>query len=266
VAQLGREIHRQTDREGEILVHDDGLRRILSFGSAVEQSCMLPLAPARLVYVYIQAMALAALLVPRAERALMLGLGGGSLLRGLRAALPACHIMAVERRPGVIEVARRFFALPQDAAVELICAEAAEQLAAGVEAVDLLFADLYGDSGMDRRQAAADFLRDCHRALSSSGVLALNFWSSEFADVRQVSASLAELFEGQVLYLHVQGGNIVVFACRGGVPDLDRQVFFDAAQALGACMQDTPLLRLAKNLWRQNAEVLKTGRYRHLRR
>ncbi len=70
------EIH---DDHGVIRVVEAGDYRFLEFGDEVEQSCSYRPDPAWLEYDYTRAMLLGALLPARCERALFLGLGGGSL-------------------------------------------------------------------------------------------------------------------------------------------------------------------------------------------
>ena len=98
-----------------------------------------------------------------------------------------------------------------------------------------------------------------------TGTVVVNQWSSEFAGNRAALVALNEVFDGRVVNLHAQGGNILSFAFHDALPDLHRDAWFDAAQALGLKLS-IPLQRHARNLWRQNAEVLRSGRFRRLPR
>jgi spermidine synthase len=257
---LGTEIFCDADSEGTVLVFQAGPRRILAFGNEVEQSCVLLPDTARLEYVYTQAMFLAPLLVPAPRRALVLGLGGGSLVRALREYAPRCRVVAVEQRALVVQVARDWFFLPDDDAhLQVVVADAARYMAECPVAGGMIFADLYHADGMDTRQARRDFLEQCRNALSD-GVLSANLWCSDLRILQEAGRVLREVFEERVLELHVQGGNVVFFAFSGPLPVLERKPFFAAAQALGLKLR-IPLQRQARNLWRQNAEALRIGRY-----
>ena len=201
----------------------------------------------------------------RRRRALLLGVGGGSLVRALRAADRALHVIGVERRAAVIDAAHAYFGLPDDRHVRIVCDDADRFLAACDQQFDLLFADLYMADGMCPRQVAPDFLLHCRSRLAGNGVLVANQWSSEFAGNRAALVALNEVFDGRVVNLHAQGGNILSFAFHDALPDLHRDAWFDAAQALGLKLS-IPLQRHARNLWRQNAEVLRSGRFRRLPR
>ena len=76
-----------------------------------------------------------------------------------------------------------------------------------------------------------------------------------------MNRQLKAVFDGRVLFNHVQGGNIIAYGFAGELPRLERKRFFDQAQTLGLAMR-IPLQKLARSLWRQNAQVLQLGRYR----
>ena len=180
------------------MVHQKGDRRILAFGNEIGQSCVSLANPARLEYSYTQAMFLATLLQSELRNALVLGLGGGSLVRALHAGFPGCSVMAVEGRGEVVQVAREFFFLPEERKTTIVIADATDYLAAAPAANDLIFADLYQAEGMDARQMQLEFLRGCRAALAPGGVLAANFWSNELKAVQQMSLNLNRVVDEQI--------------------------------------------------------------------
>jgi len=264
MTDLGSLIYRTVDQGGEIHVYQDRRFRYLTFGNAVEQSCMDLANPLRLEHVYTQAMMLGLLFSPEARRLALLGMGGGSLARALRAASRGARIQAVDHRAAVIEVARAYFCLPDDSGFRALCAEADDFLQSPQAVYDMIFSDLYLAEGVHPGQATTEFLQLCRERMSDAGVLVINQWASEFEANREASNALAEVFDEQTLYLQVQGGNIIAFAFCGPLPDLKRDSFFSMAQSLGLRL-DIPLQRHARNLWRQNAEILGVGRFRHQR-
>jgi spermidine synthase len=261
MSSLRQEICRAQDADGTVAVYQEGTRRVLTFGNGVEQSCVSLADPARLEYPYTQAMLLAMLLGPAPRRALVLGLGGGSLVRALQRRYPRCRLTAVEARALVVEVARDYFFLGADPHLEIVIADAGRFLAdPSIPAQDLVLADLYLAEGASPRQTEGPFLESCRRVLSASGVLALNLWCSDYGPLREGTRVLREVFDEQVLSVQVQGGNVVMLGLAGGIPALERRQFFEQAQALGLAM-DIPLQRHARGLWRQNAETLGIGRF-----
>lgn len=250
------------DDQGAICVYQLGQHRFLTFGNTVEQSCCNIAQPHRLEHVYTQAMMLGLPLQPTTGSALVLGLGGGGLVRALRHAHPRLAITAIESRRAVLEAARHWFCIDtSDPALTLVCEDAAKFLETTETAFDLVFADLYLSEGVNPLQNSHDFLTRCREHLNSDGILLLNHWCSEFRDSQAAREALAEVFGDQVLYLHVQGGNVIAFAFQDDLPDLDRKPFLEAALKLGQRL-DIPLHKLARNFWRQNSEALKVGRFR----
>jgi spermidine synthase len=259
--KLGKEIYRTEDAFGSIVVYQDGEKRLLAFGNQVEQSCFSLLNPSRLEYVYTQAMMLSLLFMSAPRRVLILGLGGASLVRAIRAQTPKCRLYAVESRSAVAQIAQEYFFLEKDKYLTLCINDAGQFLQDDSSVYDLIFADLYHADGMDRQQTQSEFLALCKDALSAKGILALNLWCSEYRSGQQIGEAICKVFEERVLFLHVQGGNIIVFAFADALPALSRRAFFEAAQRLGLEM-DIPLQKLARNLWRQNAQTLQLGRFR----
>lgn len=261
LSDLGELIWRDRDDHGEVHVYQRDGYRYLTLGNAVEQSCLELACPSRLVHVYTQAMMLALLLREAAGRALLLGLGGGSLAHALRAALPDMHIVALEQRAAVVRVARSHFGLPDDGHLHLVYGDAAGRLATDPTRYDLIFADLYLAEGMHPDQLTHQFLTRCRTRLTPQGIVVINQWSSEYQVNHAANELLRDVFSDNVLHLCVQGGNIVSFAFHDELPNLDRKRLFTRAQRLGVRL-DIPLQRHARSLWWQNAETLRLRRQR----
>jgi len=140
-----------------------------------EQSGMDLLHPERLIFLYERLMLIALALAARPRRALLLGLGGGAMLRHLQAYLPECAVTAVERDRAVIALARRFFHIE----APVIEADAQDFVADAKGAYDAILADLYDGRGMARLEPG--FWRDCAAALAPGGCLAVN-WAAFVED------------------------------------------------------------------------------------
>lgn len=108
---------------------------------------------------------------------LMLGLGGGTVLRQLRHLLPDIAVTAVEIDPEMIRLARRHMELDQ-LNVEVIEADAFDFLARNLNRYDVVVDDLYrcGDHDVERPVAVTDTLLAEHaRHLKPCGSLVMNF-------------------------------------------------------------------------------------------
>ena len=160
-------------------------------GRLTEQSGMDLLHPERLIFHYERLMLVAMALAARPATALLLGLGGGAMLRHLQAYFPDCALTVVERDRAVIELARRFFHIDR-AVVE---ADAQEVVADARGAYDVIFADLYDGRGMASFEPG--FWRDCAAALTPGGCLAVN-WAAFVEDsvARDEAAAVADAVGG----------------------------------------------------------------------
>lgn len=203
-------IHETHDEYGVIRVIDEGKHRLLSFGEMDEQSRILLKTPHILQHEYTQAMLLS-LMDNTPKRACILGLGGGALLHALTQAISGIHITAVELREPIIDVAKEFFRLPQSKRIELIHQDAIEFLSNNKsKKFDILFTDLYQNSGMDKRVATETFLTDAKQQLKADGILVLNCWI-EHQHNQNLKSTLRELFSS-VKALDTGSGNWVVLA------------------------------------------------------
>lgn len=144
------------------------------------------------------ALAAPLLLLPprRRRRVLVLGLGGGSAARLVRALAPAAHVVGVELDAEVLRVARRELGL--DAlGVEVVCADAREVLAAPGSRFDAVLEDVFVGRGRGVRKP--DWLPEPGLALAArrvarGGILA----SNALDEAPAVERALRGLFPGRL--------------------------------------------------------------------
>ena len=115
------------------------------------------------------------------RRVLVLGVGGGTVIRQLRQWYPGVQVTGIELNPTHLYIARRFFDL-DDPAISLIEADAIAWMQdyAGAP-FDLIVDDLFfEEDGEPCRAVNADraWLRTLTAALSPHGMLSMNFISS----------------------------------------------------------------------------------------
>jgi spermidine synthase len=182
----------RTGRQGTFLFVADATRRgrllrtlgtVGRSGAILEQSAMDLLHPERLVFAYERLMFLAFALAPKPEAALLLGLGGGAMLRHLDAYLPDCLTTIVERDRAVIDLARRYFHLARP----VVAAEAEDIAADCAGAFDVVLVDLYDAQGAV--SVPREFWLDCVACLKPGGCLAIN-WAG-FLEKREVQAEIS---------------------------------------------------------------------------
>lgn len=114
------------------------------------------------------------------RRVLVLGVGGGAVIRQLLHFAPGqLDIIGVDMNPVHLEVARRFFALPETVGLHHADARAWLEAHPG-EKFDLVIDDLFGhEAGVAERAIEADarWCRLLQQHLPPRGILAMNFGS-----------------------------------------------------------------------------------------
>jgi spermidine synthase len=143
----------------------------------------------------------------RPRRALILGLGGGTVARLLRARFgDQPHIIGVDDDVGIVETARAAGWLLAD--VEVVLADAFEFVRTCRERFDYIAIDLFRGERLIGRAVARPFLRSVRGLLEPPGMLAVNLYRDIYAPLR--IARLEALFDVRE-QVHV-GGNVVVHA------------------------------------------------------
>ena len=258
--RFGELIHSEEDDLGQVRVYERDGRRTLTFGNHIEQSCMHLARPWQLEHAYTQGMMLGVLLHADIRSALVLGLGGGSIVRALRHLRPKLRIDAVDHRMAVIRLAQDYFELRPDNALRLHCDEAERFIEHDRSRHDLLFTDLYLAHGAHEAQQSGAFLASCRERLSEQGVLIINRWSGTQQEADTARQAISHAFGERLLNLHIDGGNQISFCFNGELPRIHHRRFFADAQKLGLEL-GIPLQRLARSFWRENAAALQLRRF-----
>jgi spermidine synthase len=144
------------------------------------------------------------LLAPQIRRALIIGLGGGTVGRYLQARLPELQVRYVDVDPAVPEVARRFFRFEVGPRTAVTVGDGRRFLQGSSEVWDLIYGDAYIGQSVPFHLTTVEFLEDVKRHLAPRGVFALN-----------LAAGLADPFS-QAMYRTVRDrfGAVYVFPVR----------------------------------------------------
>lgn len=169
------------DEYGLIQVVDNEITRSLYFDSLVEQSRYYFNAPLTLAFEY-QSTLLEDVLEQahstRLQTLLMLGLGGGSLASQLHSVLPNCQQTLVELREAVIQIAYRYFYLPESPKINPIQCDAADFVQQATQQYNLIIVDLYDNDSMPKAFSEEAFLSQLRCLTSGSGRILFNLWKS----------------------------------------------------------------------------------------
>ncbi|AQZ96142.1 hypothetical protein BVH74_15895 [Halopseudomonas phragmitis] len=210
------------DDFGMLRVTESGLYRFLYFGEKTEQSCCYVPDSAWLEYDYTRAMLLGLYWCRADYRATLLGLGGGSLANCLVRYFQPERVTAVELRPAVVELARKWLGLSSDPCLQVLDGCAERYINQAPESCDLLMVDLYMEGGLSRLQLQTEFFQSCHRALRPGGLMVINQWQMGETGQPYAAEMLRELFGDDYLCVEVDEGNILLFIPAGGRLTLDK--------------------------------------------
>ena len=208
-----QKIVRCYDKWGEITVTQCGdesgvIKRVMQFGSALEQSSVLMEKPYYLIHEYTQIMMLG-LAFNTPQHVTLLGLGGGSLVHCISHYFPQTKLQVVELREMVIDVAYQYFDLKKSKNINIVCDDAFSYVENNEQKTDLILSDLYESEGMSDAQLQEKFISNCFELLTTEGILVLNFHRLPEID-SVVIKRITNLFS-EVIVCDVFKGNWVLF-------------------------------------------------------
>lgn len=184
-------------------VIDDGERRYLHFDGRLIQSAMSLAAPNALDVRYTQKMMSFLLFQPKPRRIVLIGLGGGSLVKFCHCRLPATHLTVLENNADVIALREAFLVPPDDARLRVEQGDGAEFLARAQKGIDVLLVDAFDRTGFAPSLANREFVEHAHARLSGSGVLVMNLAGDEQAYAGLV-AGVMQVFDQRVIVFPVR--------------------------------------------------------------
>jgi spermidine synthase len=117
---------------------------------------------------------LALALKPDAKRVLVLGLGGGALPKRMWHDYPGMQIDSVEIDPVVVDVAKRYFGMPDSPRLRVFTQDARQYVATTRDRYDIVVVDAYYADSIPFHLTTAEFFRQVRRILNPDGVVAYN--------------------------------------------------------------------------------------------
>jgi spermidine synthase len=139
------------------------------------------------VIAYPNYMHLALAASPEARNVLVLGLGGGAITKRMWRDYPEMTIDSVEIDPVVVDVAERYFGLPDDARLTTSVMDARRYVQNSDELYDIIVIDAYYADSLPFHLTTEEFFQEVKSRLAPGGVVAYNVISS-------VSGERSELF------------------------------------------------------------------------
>ncbi|HUJ01439.1 MAG TPA: fused MFS/spermidine synthase [Usitatibacter sp.] len=188
--------------------------RSLHFSRSLVQSGMRLDAPWALEFAYTRQMMAFLLFVPEPREILVLGLGGGSLVKYCHRHLPRANLTVVEIDPHVIAFRDEFRVPPDDERLRVRLGDAAEHVARMRAGADVILMDAFDRDGAAPSLSARDFHADAHAALAKHGVLVANLVGEDRRRMAHLEHIHAAFGANVILVPVEEDGNHIAFAFR----------------------------------------------------
>ncbi len=184
-ALQARIIHEERSLYRNIVVEDSRLLRCLKFtrvrANPLNQSCIIRNQPRKLVFDYSKLVMGSVLLKPRPENILVIGLGGGTIIKAFHELFPEAAITAVEIDPAVVAVAREYFDYQDGGGIHTVVADGrvfVKRALLQEEEYDYILLDAFNGDYIPEHLMTREFLQEVKALLTEDGLLVANTFST----------------------------------------------------------------------------------------
>ena len=194
---MRRVVHETMTPYHRVFVHEDDEIRTLRF-ERNPQSSMFLSDPFESDIRYPSYFHLGLAVKPDLERVLVIGLGGGTVVKRMWRDYPWVRIDVVELDPVIVDLARAYFALPDDERIRVITGDGRAFVETAEERYDLIVVDAFDDDDLPRPFKTEEFMRAARGLLQPDGVIVYNFIGRTRGDLsrpfRSLYRTLANVF------------------------------------------------------------------------
>lgn len=218
-------VHEVQSPYSHIRVYDSGGRRAIYFGgdegTRVVETLMDLRQPYVLQHAYSHAAMAGFLYRPQPTACLLVGLGGGAMVRFINHHFADVRVDVVEIDAAMVAVARDFFGTTEGPRTRILVADGRDYLERGSERYDLVLIDAHlhpseqtDATGHPLSLKSEAFYRSIHRRLNPGGVVMFNILGGP--DSRRYVDSIRRAFVATDLYRPRGTGNLILFASAQG--------------------------------------------------
>jgi len=213
-----------------IVTEDQDGYRVLRFEQGgARQSIGKPGEPEYLGFAYTKVAFVGLALTPEPARALVVGVGGGTMPMFMHRYYPKATIDAVDIDPDVVHVAKEFFGFREDDKLKAHVGDGRAFVENVKEPYDIIFLDAFGTRNVPPHLTTVEFMRAVRRAVKPTGVVVWNIWGRGANPLYDhMVRTYQEAFEELYLLDVLQTSNRILF----GLPR--RETFDRTALALRA--------------------------------
>jgi spermidine synthase len=195
------------------------------------------------------------LFIPRPQKILLLGLGGGALVHFLRHHLPDAQITAVEYDAEVLEIAKQHLALPPaDESLHYVIDDARRFIEIEPQGYDLILIDIFDGGESPPWMLQKTFIQALKRQLSDRGALGFNLLLAKEKSFSRFYQLLRSEFAQQTLCLETEEyANILVYAMNFPSRPLSMNELLQRCEELDA-LYDLPLRKILNTVFNINPQ------------
>ncbi len=219
---LAKNIHKEHSLYRNILVTQQDGRRCMRFtlrhDREQNQSCYLLKQPRKLVFDYTKLAMIGAVARPDANKILIIGLGGGSLVNAYHYLFPDAQITSVEIDPAVIKVAKDYFHLPEESWHTIVARDArifVKRQLLKKASYDIIILDAFNGDYIPEHLMTREFFREIKKLLSNKGIALSNTFATSKL-YQSESATYADVFGNFVELKGIYSGNRIITVVKNG--------------------------------------------------
>ena len=210
-------IWQQRSMYRNIIVLEGNDHRCLTFGKrSNRQSCINLKSPKSLVFDYTQRIFDALAHIPKMERILIIGIGGGSLPMAIRETYPETQIDAVELDQEVVNVALRYFQFKPDEKLAVFAEDGRvfiRKMRHQNIKYDAIILDAFDKDYIPEHMTSIEFIAQAKSTLTDDGIILANtFKATNFAKYEE---STYQSVFGDIYESSIPNGNRIIIAGRG---------------------------------------------------
>lgn len=114
------------------------------------------------------------------SRVLILGLGGGDLVKILKQNKSLWHLTIVELEDEVIKIAKKYFEIESSSKIKIVRSDAKIFIQNNISKYDLIIVDLYSGDDVPKFVTTGKFLKNISIAIKPMGYILFNYASHSF--------------------------------------------------------------------------------------
>ena len=184
--------------------NERGLRTLLFERGGARQSVVKVGDPDHLELPYARVMPVGLAFVDQPQRALIVGLGGGTVPSFLHKHLPLLELDVVELDPGVVEVAKEYFGFREDDKMHAFVEDGRKFIERHPKRYDIIFLDAFGADNVPLSLTTREFLQAVRASLKAGGVVVGNVWSRASNPLYDAMVRTYQDVFGEVFIFEVQ--------------------------------------------------------------